>query len=682
MTQLLTTYLVAGNNTNTYSSNHTCDFGIEKHGQLPPPFYPAEPDVSQNDFDVSNGQSYRPDIPDEFQPIINETIIFGGYAGSDDSSPTLPPSAASTFYPHPTQDINAISPSHHPSYQDHISAHHISYYPEHTPPVDVTPSPLHSTYEGYGHARIPEPSQTISSSPKSLNFQTYPVFDLPFRYGYSQTSSYSGQRPSWPLLGSHLPLRSSITPLNDVSQDWPLSNASPPSESPAELPTMTVSGQDTDINFLDNYETENGSQVNVEANAYPTSVASPATAHEHVAWCGSENKVLHKRQDSPSRDRISLPGHLLQYFNTLAYADCSLQITHQAKRFEPIGFVLHGLLIAQSPILRSLFVSSELRESGQRDLQIEITDRFVTSASIEDALRVCYGESPAMYETSTGPTSSLESPMDNALAYAAAGHVLQIPAITIAGIQAASRILTLGNIEKALAFVLDGGAGKEWISPTVLQHSNGSSADDISIQSSVIATPESSEDIVDASESRDTSSFLHPGTYAPHANPLLQRCLSFIKSQLSTTWELDTSARPLDDTDRLPVITESTSSTSKSRLGFIQFGDFPPENVSMASNENIIVSSILLSLPYSVLKDVLDLVEEPISQRITKAIIEERERRRKKVLESKAVGFSERYEASHVWLEVGWEESVVESDSEHGSGCRMTRKWTGYQHLG
>ena len=385
--------------------------------------------------------------------------------------------------------------------------------------------------------------------------------------------------------------------------------------------------------------------------------------------------------------RVPVVAYLQQSFDLPEYADCRLILNHKNERFNKKGWFLSSLLLAQSPKLREMLKTSQPGADSRRLIELTLTDRLTTPNSMESALRVCYGESPLTF-TGVNPQDQytmskaqfLVPWMTEALTYAATGCLLQLDGVVLRGLDVASKILDWENLEVALSFGLEsdferGRSASADVVPVYrsLYEFNG----DPSTSYASIA-PRSKE--CPASETPDhptgstTSSEDYQQPPPQSAFDLLMQCLRFITDNFPVTWQLDVSARPLADVDRLPVTPESRSPLSKSRLSCIQFGEHPSEATAKSTNRNVLISTILLSLPFVWLDYLLKSVEEPIRQNI-KSIVKERERRRQIVLQSGSIPWEQRDAAKdYEWAEAGYEESVVMSEDGE---MTLSRKYTG-----
>ena len=382
---------------------------------------------------------------------------------------------------------------------------------------------------------------------------------------------------------------------------------------------------------------------------------------------------------------VPLVEFLIQQFNVEEYADCELTLVHEKCRFETTTWSLSSLLLAQSRKLRDLLKSASRSKEGKLSLEIRLADRFVTPWAMNSALRILYGERPEMFllsiihGTFEPNIDTWVYSMDACLAFAAAGHVLGLESVVLKGLHTASSIIDWDTLEHALSFGLESGPNRgtsasvdviplSAYSPVLSRGGDSSSAPNLTPPSaSTDSRPEHSKDGVMSSISSHMSE-------VRSARDLQTCCLQWLAFNLDDSWDFDSSARPLAEVDRLPATAESRSPLSKSRLSQIQFGDHPSELHAKASDRNVLVSSIVLSLPFTALKYLLKLGSQPLLRQVH-AIVKERERRRQIVLQSKSVPWHQRLAArEYEWAEVGYTEWVETT----GNGkVALARSFTG-----
>lgn len=228
--------------------------------------------------------------------------------------------------------------------------------------------------------------------------------------------------------------------------------------------------------------------------------------------------------------------------------------------------------------------------------------------------------------------------MANALAYAATGFLLDIQELKEQGMQVAASILDWDNVDLALSFVLDG----------YVDHGPGKKTNSELSTSSGPETTHSppAKDTTDYSGSptyphSDVVMAALEGPQGPQPSQLARRCLQFITLALSSEWKLDLTAAPMSRLDRLPLPVITRPPPSTSRFSHIQFGSLQPVGPTHIDTR---ISSMLLSAPYVLLKDILRCVGHLIGAKKMADIIDEREQRRQQVLKNNDVLNSKRVE--------------------------------------
>lgn len=555
------------------SKRSTQDFGIERHGfQLPPPFYPAHSrPIVESATQLETEERYQLHTLATFSHRIDYGITFGGYAESDQSSPTLPPSTISTAFPQPT------------------------------PPSDVTSSPNHSAYQGYGHTpRSSIPALPSISTPQPYDFcNSQPMF-VPLDYGYNTDPvSYKNSVP-YMVQSSQSPFNPSATPFKGPAAQYSL---------PTQVPLP-----DSQYGIID-------------------SSPGPAESNQH---------------DANGAHLVALLLHLSQQFDQPEYADCELEIQVGNQSAE---LKLHALLIGFSPTMRGLFDSATgPSESGRTRLSLYTSDEFVTVPAIISTLRVCYGQPPpdglrsSFFDVSNSSSwtsssqsneANLKDCTESALAYLVAGHLLQLPEVCFCAIESIERCLAYETLEKILSFAIDG------------------------FTYPIDETANRNPTHTDEEEDLTT---LGRVSYAPYSGFVLVAAVHFIVANFPTSFVLDISAPTFMSLNQFPV-TESPHSRNrppKSKFGSIKFGDFPLENHELPKEDDTLFSSTLFSVPFLVLMHILGGLEDSVEQKILRPVIEERERRRLIATQKrKALEVREEY---GIWINGSWEESIVGSE--------------------
>lgn len=695
--------------------NHPQDFGIEKHGfRLPPPFYPNQSPPLAISTDVSPANEPATASEETSQTVEEENGSSMSQQSSIENHVTLN-AAAPTFHAHPTPPTDVTtSPAELSSEGPNLSqSPHIQHEP--TQPTD-TLSPINLPYEGYEVSQnisfyAPPQSSDDPSSPNHSIYQGYAYAPTSYEYSpeaqasqqqiespqrdeggvfyeqrYEPQPSYYSNQSYHPVLGSHPPLTPSRTPLDASAQSWSYSNGLPPTvpynygyvpayhPHPTFEPPMRSASQGTKKSDESNRKAdllENRSDL-VQLNASETKVAQLIRG----AW---------RNDNDCMSTHMPLVEHLLRQFNVEEFADCHLTLVHDNLRFEKTTWSLSSLLLAQSPKLRDLLRSAGPNKEGKMSLEIRLTDRFVTPWAMNLALRVLYGERSEIFSLAIVNSSfdlngeMWAFSMDACLAFAAAGHVLGLESVFSKGLQTASSILDWDNLEHALSFGLESGPNRGTsasvnVIPLYLDSPVWSRESDPSSVTNLTPPSSSAESRHERSRVEALSSGSSQPSEVRSTWDLQTYCLQWIASKVDESWEFDPSARPLAEIDRLPTTAESRSPLSKSRLSRIQFGEHPSEIHAKANDRNVLVSSIVLSLPFVALKYMLNLGSQPLLRQLS-TIVKERERRRQIVLQSKSVPWTQRFAAKeHEWAEVGYTEWVETTGDGH---VTLARTFTG-----
>ncbi|KAL8998536.1 MAG: hypothetical protein Q9188_006082 [Gyalolechia gomerana] len=573
--------------------------------QIPANTMPAKEDVAMDSdqasqFGVANGElsnaelsntAANPVLPSvldpQTPPFVPEASRASPEAVDTTSDPNgennPPPEQHDQQMPYPLHTTGPWMPYHTTPPDD--SYQNLSFHPQSSQSCPSN-SPAQSAYEGYAMATTPHVIHSRSDAPSHQHApSTASRLSNPPLYPSFQPQNQYPQ--GIPQFGSQLPITPSATPSNSGSQKQEPSQSDVPSHNPT------------------------GHQIKAARN-YEKSQTTREISRDYKDWCDRTNLTLKEETETSTRP-VTLLTHLIDNFNSPALADCELYISHVNHRFEPAVVSLHSLLIAQNAKLQDLLQDAEIREDGKKQILLAVADQHTTPAALKIAIKVCYGERPSQYIGFPGELAS-ESDistawMNNALALAAAGHLLAMTGVAHRGEQIASIILDWHNLEQALSFAMDTNIRRAWGSST------------------------------------RTSSF------PCNASELLLSCLYFVISNPSESMRIDTTAKPIPSIDRLPTVPDSEAPSTKSRLSQIQFGALPIKPEEAVDKHDLLISSILLSLPFTHLKFVLDRMPVPINRKVAGPLVSERERRRLRascILPSK-------------------EERLVESDGE-GNG--------------
>ncbi|KAI4221110.1 MAG: hypothetical protein L6R36_007129 [Xanthoria steineri] len=476
-------------------------------------------------------------------------------------------------------------------YYGYDPSRNMSFYPRASRSY-VSASLVQSSYEGYAVANTPQAIHTRAMSSSQLHHRS--TAENAQSLSVYTPSPYQPQhaRPI-PQFGNNFPITPSATPSNSGSQKQ--------EPSPIDATQHIVP---LDQPFKVDSKADSASK----------------TSQKYQEWSQQIMETLQGNSDRPEIPR-ALSEYLVTNFNNPTFADCELYISHVSHRFEPVVVSLHSLLIAQNPRLKALLQNAEVREDGKKQMLLNVKDAYADPAALKSAVRMCYGERSSRYTGYPGEFPSEQEVskawMNNALAFAAAGHVLEMTGAAHRGEQIASMILGWDNLEQALSFAMDATIQRAWGSP------------------------------------------MSSSSFPCNASELLLSCLYFVISNISGTVRLDLSAKPLPSVNRLPTASASDGPSPRSRLSRIQFGELPVENEDPISKHDILTSAILFSLPSDHIKFILDRVPQDVNIEITKAVVQERERRRLRTLH--AIASTSSVDV-HLHPSLAEEESVFERE--------------------
>ena len=174
-------------------------------------------------------------------------------------------------------------------------------------------------------------------------------------------------------------------------------------------------------------------------------------------------------------------------------------------------------------------------------------------------------------------------------------------------------------------------------------------------------------------------------SYDPYSTALLQRMVDFTVHVFPPNFYLDASAPQLEACPRLPPLPkpaghETRSSVSDPRLSQIRFGEIP----TGPSFTTTMISSILLSLPFQLLKVVLEhfifatRLGPETAASIMRQVVQERETRRVRVLKARTDGKVPGSTDPQLLQNLYWEE-FVEPSAQHKVGSRLARRKKGIE---
>jgi hypothetical protein len=490
----------------------------------------------------------------------------------------------------------------------------------------------------------------------------------PVDYGYSQ------KLPSFYPPENHSPYSPTETPSGLRSEPWSVPNRSATSNSSVEAETKpdpgSVVADDVTVG------------VGVGPKLNQNGIMHVVTTAEVVP---SLEAPVVPTNDEQEDGLSSLSDYLLSLFSSTDYTDWSLQVTSPQDLFPWTQIHVHGLLAARSPFLDYQMKTHYEHPRGVSIIVLNTSHRFLRPSSLRVAIHRLYGEpllqkdalaQHTMAQNSDGIFSSpLKARLEFALGYSVAGNLLQLPGVERRGLHLAAEMLDWSTVETALSFELTGDV-KFWVK-NLDETGRNSTPSGVSQRSSSMTDTDRSYHRGQEHHPHDQRRLLEiasgPLAGAPFANEVSKAALDFLILNFPTDFQVDTSAQPLEIPDRLPLVTEPIP--AKARLSSLRFGSFLSEDEIRFSKESRIISRILLTVPYEMLEAILSRLEGKISKVVAMQVVEEREKRRLRVLNSKA-SLDERRVRDADWFAVGWEESIKEKD---GDGFELTRTPKGLQ---
>lgn len=568
---------------------------------------------------AASSQSNRPFLPHAHPSHPSTSSIVFGGQDSLSSSPAPPLSGGSGFAPPPFSGYTNAQQSFHYIPQGH--AHHAS--------EPYGPRSFNQGYQQSGSHFNSRPSQA-HHVPAQYH---HPHANTPFRYPPREVFT-----PIEPQMNGH------------ISRDG--SQASSVDQQPQNL--MSPTGPDG------MHDTVKGA-----AQVPKRSMSRPRYARPTVP-------VPPPDFNADIENAEALRQHILSQSAMPDFSDCVLEVTDGLSS-EPVQLHAHRLIVSRSPTLASLMQVGQksMSTSGPSRLEVRLQGRHASNAGLLRAVKYLYG-GPVLQMDAPRPRSSASEQglsngdrMENALQTVAAGAYLKVFPLANRAMDVVNSLLHWDTISSALSFALEGGLSEIW------------------------TVEDGSEDPVSSSSSEDSRGKLeHHGipTNDPHATHLLQRVLDFTIHMLPPNFYLDASAPQLYTCPRLPAIPqghESRPSRADPRLTQIRFGEVPVDDHQRPSFATTTISSVLLSLPFVLLKCVLEhptlvarLGPDTVAS-IMRQVVAEREVRRTKALKARAavgdVNGKADSEQATLAQNLYWREGV-ENSTQHRAGLRLVRR--------
>jgi hypothetical protein len=331
---------------------------------------------------------------------------------------------------------------------------------------------------------------------------------------------------------------------------------------------------------------------------------------------------------------IMLRDYIGSQYGRPEFADMVVEITELSGSNPSIALPVHSLLLARSPTLVSTMGQNSLKTTSdnKKVIPINARDKFQTGPVFVEIIQHMYGASllnvnelvqglrPFRLDDPETSSLALQS-MTRSLAHAAAGCYLAMPMVTLNALECAKRLLRWDTVERALSFALDGGLTPTW-----------------QFRSRSLSTYDRQ-----AGNNDSLEHYTSLATYGEFSGQFLHTIVEFLAYNFPKSFKFLPTAPQLLESPRLPTALDSRSSMSNARLSRIQFGEMSAEVSGRPDFVTTIFSSILISVPFPVLKVLLehDVVASrlgwPKVAEIMHLVIRERESRRQKVLESKRV---------------------------------------------
>ncbi|KAL7787883.1 hypothetical protein V8C37DRAFT_411878 [Trichoderma ceciliae] len=390
-------------------------------------------------------------------------------------------------------------------------------------------------------------------------------------------------------------------------------------------------------------------------------------------------------------------GYLQQQFASPELADCTLELRYTDDRAAPVRIPGHRLIFARSPQLFNLLQKQAFQTSpNDRSLQtllLETGSQWIRSDSLYMAVQRLYGlpllHAPprrgGMESGDVTAAGSMNEQINFAISYAAAGHLLDWPPVVRRGCEVTTHLLTWETLERVLEFALDGYRDKG--SHEVYKYGNGSQV-------------------------------------------LLNAVVTFLVHNFPSHFNFDTEAMEFVPYGRLPInppplakdtfadkeMLSASAEGSFVQLGKgrrsqkingIQFGDLsfsegrnladahtPKATRAAQPTSFSILSRVLVEIPFSQLKMILESsgsgnvngwANAESRYRIIKIAVEERESRRRRVLDAVLSGRVAEAEAIRAglcspeprdlgwWTALGWQEEMLPYGNPDGP--TLARKW-------
>ncbi|WPH02834.1 Hypothetical protein R9X50_00570200 [Acrodontium crateriforme] len=388
-----------------------------------------------------------------------------------------------------------------------------------------------------------------------------------------------------------------------------------------------------------------------------------ANGHQHSHQYAPPPIQMQHNIPSAIENTEALRAHVLSQFSNLTFSDCYIQVRDE-NTGEQRYIDGHKIILSRSPTLLDL-INAHQSNTNTNSIFVSLKDPYLRLPTFFDCVQYLYGgtltqldQNRQLRQDGNGMPSS-EERMAIAVQYVATSAWLRVPSIAFRAIEVAVSLLHWDTVSTALTFALDGGLSNFWL---IEDGSDGK-------------TPTSS-----SNQDLWTEIYSSP-RYDPFSTQLLHRIMHFMVHMFPHNFYLDSSAPQLASCPRLPsahVNHESRPSTSDPRLTKIRFGELSEEEHQQPMSKTII-SSILLSLPFALLKNLSEhfdlsarLGPETVAS-IMRQVVAERETRRLKALKARPADKREGGVTGGKYQSLYWTE-MVETSRQNHSGFRLARR--------
>ncbi|KAF2203388.1 hypothetical protein GQ43DRAFT_470015 [Delitschia confertaspora ATCC 74209] len=537
-------------------------------------------------------------------------------------------------------------------------------------PTQLPPHRAHPSVDSIVFGAMPK-SPNISSTPHDMepemrapqNFTRpppgflVPQFAPPF---YTPSHSHQQSDPNAPFLYPAMSLPPTQAPYS-YNRDYPPTawpghpSFATPYPPPPPQDTVTMAGARHTPRSL--------SRSPVISQSLETAVRSEYDGSRHVAQL-SNGSAVPALAPKPEDNALELADYMCSQFGNPEFSDIVLQVRSPFTHF-PLA--AHGIIVSRSRAIASAIHASKasnLRTEDSRLLvDISTTDKFITVQSLSAAVKHLYGlpfvasdgfpwDLPHFQHNADDidKRNEARTRMEQALSLVAAGSLLQIPSFTARSADLVQKLIRWDTVDQVLHFALN-------------PYSDAGLARENGVQ----------EVHVDSQADQPQQA-----NYGSFSSSMLGDVLDFIAFSIPANFKLYNAAPELVDNPRLPLIAEPKVPAHNPRLSKIRFGDVPAEDDAKPVYATRILSSLLISLPFSALQSLFSHFE--LGRRLgwsfvadlMRAVVDERENRRQKAwksFKSSSDGPVEKYPVDTLY----WEEHV-ERSHEHPSGLILTRQ--------